>query len=407
MTQFRYQAVDAAGAVSKGQIDARDESDARTKLRSQSLLPVAVDPVEKRAPVADGRRLPSFGNRISAATLSRVSRQLASLVGNDIRVEDALAAIARQGLPRTAAASLLAARKQIIEGRSFSEALTSQVNLYPKVFVAAIAAGEASGRLDVVLNHLALHTESEWSNRRTIQFAMIYPAFLALVSALIIFLLLTNVVPDIMAVYERRGTDLPLATDILISISRALRQWGMAGLAVFGLTVIAGRWGLSKPAGKRAAAKWALIFPLIGNFLARRHAAQIATTLAMLVQSGVPLVRALRISAEVSSNVHVRTAMQKVANDVSDGAALDTALSRTGFIPPMMLSMISGAVRSGQLSEALDWAGRDEQSALDQKLKALVALLEPVILLIMGGVILFIVLAILTPITRLNSLTGV
>lgn len=407
MTQFSYQAVDAAGAVSNGQIDARDEIDARAKLRSRSLLPVAVDPLHKPASVAYGRRLPSFGNRIGPATLSRVSRQLASLIGNDIRVEDALSAIARQGLPRTAVASLLGARKQIIEGRSFSDALAAQGNLYPKAFVAAISAGEASGRLDVVLNYLALHMESEWSNRRTIQFAMIYPAFLALVSALIISLLLTNVVPDIMAVYQRRGTELPLATDILISISRALRQWGLAGLALLALAIFIWRWAVSKPAGKQAAAKWALTLPVIGNFLSRRHAAQMATTLAMLVQSGVPLVRALRISAEVSGNVHVRAAMQKAANDVSDGAALDSALSRTGFIPSMMLSMISGAVRSGQLSEALNWAGRDEQSALDQKMKALVALLEPVIMLVMGGVILFIVLAILTPITRLNSLTGV
>lgn len=407
MTQFRYEAVDPTGAVSRGQIDARDESDARNKLRQQSLLPVAVDPLLKRAPVASGRPIPGSKGRISAATLSRISRQLASLVANDIRVEDALAAIARQGLPKTAAASLLGARKQIVEGRSFAEALTSQGNLYPKPFVAAIAAGEASGRLDVVLDHLARHTERDWANRQTIQFALIYPAFLAIVSGLIISLLLTNVVPDILAVYQRRGTDLPLATDILISISRAVRQWGVPVLILLALAGVAGRWALSKPGGELAAAKWALEIPIFGSFQARRHAAQMATTLAMLVQSGVPLVRALRISASVSGNVHVRTAMQAAANDVSEGTALDTALSRTGFMPPMMLSMISGAVRSGQLGETLDWAGRDEQASLDQKMKALVALLEPVILLIMGGVILFIVLAILTPITRLNSLTGV
>jgi general secretion pathway protein F len=406
MAEFRYEAVDAGGVPVRGRLQAPDAAAARSMLRHRALLPVSVEPAERESERAPSQTFLKLETALGAATLSRITRQLATLLANDIRVEDALVIVARQGLPVKTARILHDLRKQIIEGQSFAAALARQGRHFPKPYIAAIAAGETAGRLDIVMEHLAQHTEAAWTNRRTIAFALIYPGFLAFVSALIITLLMTQVVPDILGVYERRGTELPLATQVLIGMSQSIRTAGPVLLVLGALITALAVWFMSTPAGSLVVAARALRLPVLGTFLKQKHAAQIASTLAILVQSGVPLVRALRISADVSGNVQVRNLFRVAASEVGDGAPLDAALARTGILPQMMLSMIAGGLRSGELGAALAWTGRDEQAALDRKLKAVTALIEPIILLLMGGIILFIVMAILTPITRLNALTG-
>ncbi len=406
MAEFRYEAVDAKGSASRGRLQASDAAAARSTLRDRALLPVSIEPVGQDAERVRSNRLPTLQLALGAATLSRITRQLSTLLANDIRVEDALVIVARQGVPPRTARILNEVRKQIIDGQSFAASLANQGRQFPKPYIAAIAAGETSGRLDAVMNHLAEHTEAAWTNRRTIVFALIYPGFLALVSALIITLLMTQVVPDILGVYQRRGTELPLATQILIALSHGVQTAGPAILVASVLMAAFAAWFMSTPSGSLVVSARALRFPVMGAFLKQKHAAQIASTLAILVQSGVPLVRALKISAEVSGNAQVRNLFRTAASEVGDGAPLDAALARTGVLPQMMLSMIAGGIRSGELGAALAWTGRDEQAALDRKLKALTALIEPFILLLMGGIILFIVMAILTPITRLNALAG-
>jgi len=406
MAEFRYEAVDAGGGPVRGRLQANDAAAARSALRHRDLLPVSVELAEPEARSAQPQRFLKLETAFGAAVLSRITRQLATLLANDIRVEDALVIVARQGVPVKTARILEDVRKQIIEGQSFATALARQGRHFPKSYIAAIAAGETSGRLDIVMEHLAQHTESASTHRRTIAAALIYPGFLAFVSAVIIMLLMTQVVPDILGVYQRRGTELPLATQALIRISQGIRAAGPAVLALGALSAAAAVWFKSTPAGNLMIASQALRFPVLGAFLKQKHAAQIASTLAILVQSGVPLVRALRISAEVPSNAQVRHLCRVAASEVGDGAPLDAALARTGVIPQMMLSMIAGGLRSGELGAALAWTGRDEQTALDRKIKALTTLIEPMILLLMGGVILFIVMAILTPITSLNASAG-
>lgn len=406
MAEFRFEAVDESGAARRGKLQAPDAASVRNTLRARGFLPVHVEPTGLSTERGHSKALSRVRRPINAATLSGVTRQLATLLANDIRIEDALSVTARQGVSVRTAGILQDVRNRIVDGQSFAGALAQQGRSFPRPYIAAVAAGEASGRLDTVLGHLAQHTEEAWTNRRTIILALIYPGFLALVSTLIITLLMTQVVPDILGVYQRRSTELPAATQVLVALSQGLRTSGPALIALSVLAAAGAAWFRSTPSGNLLVAAQALRFPVVGSFLKQKHAAQIASTLAILVQSGVPLVRALSIAAEVSGNTQVQNLFHAAASDVGDGAPLDAALARTGILPQMMLSMIAGGIRSGELGAALAWTGRDEQAALDRKLKALTALIEPVVLLLMGGIILFIVMAILTPITRLNALAG-
>jgi general secretion pathway protein F len=406
MAEYRFEAVDENGAARRGKLQAPDAASVRNTLRARGFLPVHVEPTGLSTERGHSKALSRVRRPINAATLSGVTRQLATLLANDIRIEDALSVTARQGVSVRTAGILQDVRNRIVDGQSFAGALAQQGRSFPRPYIAAVAAGEASGRLDTVLGHLAQHTEEAWTNRRTIILALIYPGFLALVSAVIITLLMTQVVPDILGVYQRRATELPAATQVLVALSQGLRTTGPALIAFSVLAAAGAAWFRSTRSGNLYVAAQALRFPVIGTFLKQKHAAQIASTLAILVQSGVPLVRALSIAAEVSGNTQVQNLFHAAASDVGDGAPLDAALARTGILPQMMLSMIAGGIRSGQLGAALAWTGRDVQAALDRKLKALTALIEPVVLLVMGGIILFIVMAILTPITRLNALAG-
>ena len=365
MIEFRYNAVDGAGKVCSGILTAGSLVEARQVLRSRALLPVLITPKSRKASAAERKRpTRTFRSAITSKTLTLITRQLASL-------------------PARAKNVLMEIRHQIIDGSSLAKALSAQGNVFPRQYISSVAAGESSGRLDIVLEHLADYTETRQENRQTLQLALIYPAFLALVSGAVIVLLLTKVVPDVVSVYQRRGADLPLSTDLLIAISDFLRQFGVGILVALTLIYAALAWTVRLPAGRQAWGRWSLKAPLFGPFNLRRQAAEISGTLAILIQSGVPLV------------------------DVGEGTALHLALSRTGVMPPMMLAIVASAMRSGELGPALARTARDQQKELGAQTKALVALIEPMVLLIMGGIVLFIVLAILTPIVNLNTLSGV
>tara|TARA_R110001606_G_scaffold169449_1_gene314505 strand:+ start:10120 stop:11346 length:1227 start_codon:yes stop_codon:yes gene_type:complete len=408
MTEFRYNAVDEAGKVRSGILTAPSLVEARHALRRQALLPVRIVATSAESRGLHGAATGKRGRRaIGAKTLTLITRQLASLVSNAIRLEEAFAAIARQDLPGRVKAVLGEVRNQIIDGRSLADALSAQGSAFPRQYISSVAAGEASGRLDIVLEHLADYTETRQENRQTLQLALIYPAFLALVSGAVIMLLLTKVVPDVVAVYQRRGTDLPISTELLIGMSGFLRHFGGIMLLSLVLTYAGMIWTLRHPAGRRLWGRWSLKAPLLGPFTRRRQAAEVSSTLAILIQSGVPLVHALRTAAGVASNDHVADRIRMAASEVAEGMALDQALARTGVVPPMMLAIVTSAVRSGELGPALGRTSRDQQKELAAQTKALVALMEPMVLLVMGSIVLFIVMAILTPIVSLNTLSGV
>ena len=406
MTAFRYQAVDAGGRPSNGVIEATSQAQAREALRARALLPVSLSEAGAGPKAGAKWRAPHIRKPVSGKMLAQITRQLATLLENDIRLEDALNTIGRQTSRAAARAVVLDLRRRVVEGHAFSEALSAHKDVFPEHYRASVAAGERAGRLDTVLAHLAEFTEGRQANQQTVRLALLYPVFLALVSGAIIALLLTNVVPDIVKVYRRREEDLPMLTEALIAVSEFLANLGVWLLAGALLGLVGMAWVTKRPDIALKIDRRFMALPAFGTFAARRHAAQFSATLSMLVQSGVPLVDAMRIAAQVLSNRFVRQQLLAAATDVSEGAALDRALAKAGCLPPMFVAMVSGAARSGELGPILARSAATQQRELDASVKAVVALVEPVVLLVMGGIVLLVVMAILSPIVNLNRISG-
>jgi len=406
MPAFAYRAADKSGAARRGIIEAANPAAARALLRDQALLPLSVEPAAERGPRLGSLRLPGFGRGISPRHLATVTRQIATLVGSDIAIEESLRLVAAQSEQAGVSTVLLDVRAAILDGRSFATALARHPQAFPEFYRASVAAGEASGRLTDVLNHLAEFVETRQSNNQKLQLALIYPALLALVSFGMIVLLMVYVVPDIVRVFVSRGADLPFLTRALIAISWFVQNFGLyvlLGGAV--LLFLFERWR-RVPANKLRMHRAFTERPPIRRFSRQYNAARFAGSLATLVGSAVPLVEALHAAAAVTPNHWVRERAFGVAQRVREGISLRTAMSEAGVFPSMLVAIVASGESSGRLAPALDRAAGELQRELDALVTALVALVEPLVLLIMGGLVLTMVLAILLPIINLNNIVG-
>lgn len=402
MPAFAYQAIDPQGRKAKGIIEAVSPAAARAALRAQRLLPVAVEPTGPVAASQRGQRRPGIGHR----GLSLMTRQIATLVSSGIGVEQALKTVADQsGQPRLSAL-LLNLRSSVLDGRSFAQALGDYPQVFSDYYRASVAAGENAGQLDQVMMHLSAFVETQARNRQTVQLALLYPAILAMVSLAVIVALLVFVVPDIVRVFTSRGAELPWLTRALIAVSGFVSTWGLAAAAALGLTGAGGVWLLRQPAMRRRWHGWLARSRLTRAIVLKSNAAQFAGTLATLTVSRVPLVEALGAAAQTVPNLHIRAQVEKAALRVREGAALSTALTEAGVFPPMLLAMVASGEAAGMLGATLTRAAEDQARDLNAIVAALVALVEPAVLLLMGGIVMLLVLSIMLPIVNLNNLVG-
>lgn len=415
MAAFLYSAVDAAGREKKGVVEANSEAGAREALRGRALLPVVVERTAKKAKsdgAADGaaspktRLLDRFRPALGKRALAIATRQLSTLVGGGVRVEESLRIVARQASASRAASILLDVRASVLDGRSLAAALAEHPRHFPEFYRASVAAGERAGKLDQVLGHLAAFVEERQRNAQKVQLALAYPALLAVISLGIMVLLLAYVVPDIAGVFLSRGAELPLPTRIVIGLSELLNAYGaMIGIGLLATLVLAQRW-LSVPGAQRTLHRVLANTPPTKSFVRQLNAAQFAGTLATLVQSGVPLLDSLKAAGAVTPNLYIRAKIESAAERVREGGGLQSALSDAGVFPPMLLAMAASGEASGELGPALARAAADQQRELDAWVATLLSLVEPGVLLAMGGIVLLMVLSILLPIVNLNNLAG-
>jgi general secretion pathway protein F len=407
MPAFAYKAADRSGTQRKGVIEAANPAAARAMLRDQALLPLSVELAAERGASLGSIRLPSFNRGISAKALATVTRQIATLVGSDIAIEEALRLVATQSEQPRVSSLLLGVRGAILDGRSFAAALAQHPHAFPEFYRASVAAGEASGKLPQVLEHLAAFVESRQSNGQKLQLALLYPALLAIVSIGMMVLLLVYVVPDIVRVFVSRGADLPLLTRMLIAFSWFLQNFGLyllLALAVGALFFV--RWA-RVPANRLRMDRFFSERRPFRRFSRQLSAARFAGSLATLVGSAVPLVEALHAAAAVTPNRWVREKALGVAARVREGMTLRTAMAEAEVFPSMLVAIVASGESSGRLAPALGRASTELERELDALVSTLVALVEPLVLLVMGGLVLMMVLAILLPIINLNNLVGV
>jgi general secretion pathway protein F len=401
---FDYVALDGSGKQKKGILEGDSARQVRQSLRDQGLTPLSVDAAAKTG--GSGRKSFSFssGPSLKIRELALVTRQMATLVNAALPLEEVLGAVAQQTEKPATKSLLMAVRSKILEGYTLADSMGEFPKAFPKLYRATISAGEHSGHLDLVMNRLADYTESSHDTRRSLTAALVYPSILLLVSIGIVIFLMISVVPGVLEVFSDNNQQLPLITTLLVTVSDFLSSWylylllGLAGL-VIGFKL------LMRNADIRLRYHHKLLdLPVVGKLYRTIETARFASTLSILTSSGVALVDAMKIAGEVLSNDWLRTRVQTATRNVSEGASLKNSLEQAGYFPPMMLHMIASGESSGELDAMLDKTARAQELDLANFVNIMVSVIPPLIILVMGGMVFCIVLAILLPIFQLNQL---
>jgi general secretion pathway protein F len=397
MDAFRYQALDAAGRRVSGVVQADTPREARTQLRAQGLLPAALDKVHKQA------RQP-WARGISATELSLLTRQMATLLASGLTMEQALAALIEEAEVPLTREVLAGVKAEIMAGASFAGALGSYSGSFPEFYRALVHGGEESGALPTVLQHLADYLDARQALRHKTSLALLYPILVGVVAIAIVGGLLVYVVPQVVQVFQQSRQALPWLTRALIGLSEFLRAaWPYLALAGVG-GAVAARMALRRDAPRRRWHALLLRLPWLGPLIRGVDTSRFASTLAILVGGGVPLLAALASGARVMGNMVLREAVERAIERVREGMSLARALGETRAFPPLLVHLVAGGEVSGKLEQMLSRAASLETQALERRLAVFVTLLEPVMILVMGAAVLLIVLAILLPIIEINQL---
>jgi general secretion pathway protein F len=401
MPAFAYQALDGSGRTQRGVLQGDTARAVRGALRERGLNPLSVDEVRE----GTTRRTGIFARRgIGGAELALLTRQLATLVGAGLPIDEALGALSEQGDGERQRGMTAALRARVMEGASLAQAMGEFPESFPDVFRATVGAGEQSGKLDLVLEKLADYAEARDALKQKILAALAYPILLSIVAIAVVMGLMTWVVPQIVGVFENLHQSLPLATRVLTALSAFVRGWGWLLLALVVVAIVAARIALRNEPLRRRWHAIVLRLPLIGRLTRAANTARAMRTLALLASSAVPLLDALGISADVVPNLPMQEAMRRAAFKVREGTAFSRALGESGLFPPVALRLIASGERSGELSRMLGEAATQQQRELDRWLGALTSVLGPAVILLVGAMVLFIVLAILLPIFNLNQM---
>ena len=402
MPAFEYIALDSKGKEETGILEADTARQLRQLLRDSNLTPLQVNQVEKSE--NNSQQKTQRAGRVNAADLALLTRQLATLVQSGSPLEEALAITAKQTEKRNVKHILAAVRSRVVEGFSFADGLKTFPSVFPDMYRATVAAGEQSGHLDAVLERMADYTESRQETQQRISTAMFYPAILTVLSIAIVVGLLVFIVPKIIDVFDNVGQELPAMTQMLIAVSDFFRANGIVLGIVLILAFIIFKQMIKIPKWRFKYHNFLLKLPVIKKMVRGLNTARFARTLSILASSGVPILDAMSISARVVQNLPMREAVDNAALKVREGMTINRALDQTGYFPPMTVHLIASGESSGRLDDMLERAAIQQERETDGMLTKMLGIFEPVLILVMGGVVLLIVLSILLPILNLNQL---
>ena len=399
MEAFQYQALDAAGRTVSGVVQADTARQARMQLRAQGLLPSMVGQVHARA-----RARQAWARGISPAELSLVTRQMATLLASGLTMEQALNALIEAATEPVTREVLTGVKTEVTAGSSLASALGAYEKSFPDFYRALVHGGEESGALPTVLQHLADYLDARQALKQKTGLALLYPILVTIVALAIVTGLLVYVVPQVVQVFQQSRQSLPLLTRALIALSDFLRGTWPYLVVIVGGGFAAARVALRRKAARRSWHALLLRMPWLGSLIRGVNTSRFASTLAILVGGGVPLLSALASAARVMTNMVLREAVEQAIERVREGASLARALGETRAFPPLLIHLVASGEVSGKLEQMLNRAAHLETQALERRLAVFLTLLEPVMILVMGGVVLLIVLAILLPIIEINQL---
>ena len=404
MAAFEYQALDGKGRRKSGVLEADSARQVRQLLREQGLTPIEVtEAAEKvRRESQQGFRL--LRPSISTGELALVTRQLSTLVGAALPIEEALKAVSQQCEKPKLQTLMSAVRSKVVEGHGMADAMGGFPTVFDQLYRAMVSAGERSGHLDTVLNRLADYTEQRQRMKTKLMQALIYPVVLTLVAIGVISVLLSSVVPKVVEQFIHMKQQLPLSTRFLMGASDFIRGYGIFIVLLVIAAIFAFRWWNKKPENRLRYHSFLLRMPVIGRVSRGLNTARFARTLSILNSSAVPLLEGMRISGEVLSNELARQRLAEAAERVREGSSLRASLEQTKLFPPMMLHMIASGERSGELDSMLERAADNQEREFEGQVNIALGVFEPMLIVTMAVVVLFIVVSILQPILELNNM---
>lgn len=404
MTAYRYRALNPGGKLVKGVLEGDSERQVRSQLRSQKLRPVEVEVANRQAANQPRFNLSFLQPRISVSELAMVTRQLATLVQANLPLDECLQAAAEQSRKARTKGLLLQVRSRVAEGHTLAYAMGEFPLVFNEMYRAMVNAGEHAGFLGPVLAQLADYNEQRQYTAQKMKMAMIYPLILVGVAVAVVVALMVFVVPELIGIFAHTNRELPLLTRGLIAASDFSRDYALWVLLAAVVLVIGLRRWLRLPARRKRWHGLLLRLPGISRLVTAVDTARFASTLSILMASGVPLLQSLHIAGQVLTNLVLRDDSARVAERVQEGSSLHRALRESGRFPPMMVHMVASGETSGELETMLQRSATNQERELEMTLGTMMSLLEPLLVVFMGAMVLVIVMAILLPIFDLNTM---
>lgn len=408
MAAYNYKALGNSGKIVKGILEGDSERQVRSQLRLQQLKPIEVNVAgESTAAKTDKTKVSGiFTPRVNQSDLALITRQMATLVLSNMPLDEALTATAQQARKPRIKSLMLQVRARVLEGYSLAYALGDFPQVFNEMYCSMVKAGEHAGFLGQVLEQLAEYTENNQYTQQKLKGAMIYPLVLMFLSVAVIAVLMIYVVPDLVGVFSHTQQELPPLTKIVISLSDFVQRYWWVILASLVAFQLIFRQLIKNRNRRQLWHKFLLKVPVISGFIISMDTARFASTLSILTSSGVPLLEGLRIAGEVLANLELRAASKIVVQSVQEGGSLNKGLAQAEVFPPMMIHMVASGEASGELEAMLARSASNQQRELDMTLNNLMAIFEPVMIIIMAAVVCTIVFSILLPIIEMNNMVA-
>ena len=400
MAIFVYRGMDQSGQAVKSTVTAESISHAKSKLIAQKIMLTSIK--EQKSGAGGGVGSISFGGGVNIEGLSLMTRQLATLIKAKVQIVEALGALVDQTEHPRMKLVLSELRQKVNEGSSLAKALAGYPKVFDNVYVNMVEAGEQSGNLEVVLLRLADFTEASMKLKSKIKSALIYPVIVMVVGAGMFGIIFTFVIPKLAKIFVTMKRELPWTTELCIAISDFfVNYWYVAILLSFSSWIFFKRY-IASPKGRERWDRLVLKLPIAGVLVTMINISRFCSTLATLLNSGVPILISMNIVKNLVANIHMQRAVELCGEHVREGGAMSPPLANSGLFPPLVTHMIALGERSGELGPMLKIVSESYEEQVNNKLSGLTAALNPIIVVFMGGALLFILFSVVTPMMELN-----
>ncbi|WP_261834486.1 type II secretion system inner membrane protein GspF [Vibrio ishigakensis] len=403
MAAFEYKALDAKGKQKKGVIEGDNARQVRQRLKEQGMMPVEVIETKAKQQKTQSK---GFQRGISVPDLALLTRQLSTLVQAGMPLEECLRAVAEQSEKARIRSMLVSVRAKVVEGYTLADSMREYPAIFDDLFCSMVAAGEKSGHLDAVLDRLADYAEKRQALKSKLQQAMIYPIMLTLIAVGVIGFLLATVVPKIVDQFVQMGQELPASTQFLLDASNFVQNYGVLLVSAIVLSIVGTKLLLRKPAMRLSWDHKMLTIPVVGRVARGLNTSRFSRTLAICSSSAIPLLEGMRVAADVMSNKYFKKQVLEASDRVREGASLRHSLQQSKLFPPMMLHMIASGEQSGELEQMLTRAADNQDRDFEGSVNLALGVFEPLLIVFMAGIVLFIVVATMMPLLELNNLVS-